>query len=127
MNNVLLRWLVLAFGIGTLTVLLAGCLVPVGGDGYYDEGFVGGAAYYEPYGTNYGGWGPGYQVAPHRNDGYRPPPPGGGGHSAPAHISVPDRKAAPAYRPAPASRSTPSLPSRGGKRGGRGADDRNRK
>jgi hypothetical protein len=122
MNNVLLRWLTLASGIVTLTLLLAGCLVPVGGDGYYDGGFVGGADYYESYGTNYGGWGPGYQVAPHRNGGYRPP--GGGGHSAPAHISAP---AAPTYRPAPASRSTPSLPSRGGKRGGRGADDKNRK
>jgi len=103
MNNTLLRWLVLAFGVGTLTVLLAGCIVPNGG--YEDDNGVGvgvGVDYYEPYGAVYGGWGPGYHVAPFRGDGHRGAV-GGGTH---------------AYRSAPASRSMPSLPSHGGGGGG---------
>ena len=102
MNIVLLRWAVIAFVVGTLTVL-SGCLLPYGG---YDDGGDMGAAYYEPYGAVYGGWGPGYHVAPFRGGDHRPT--GGGGH-APEH----------AYRSAPASRSIPSLPSHGGG-GGRG-------
>lgn len=109
MNNILLRWLLLAFGVGTLAVLLSGCIVPAGGYGYDDGVGVGvGVDYYEPYGGVYGGWGPGYHVAPFRGGDHRGA--GGGG----AH----------AYRSAPASRSTPSLPSHGGGggggRGGRG-------
>jgi hypothetical protein len=106
MKHILLRCLVLAFGIATLMVLLAGCILPGGGVGYDDGGGIG-AAYYEPFGVEYGGWGPGYQVAPFRGGGHRPT--GGGGHSS-AH----------AYRSAPASRSMPSLPSHGGGRGGGG-------
>ena len=103
-----MRWPVLAFVIGTLTVLLAGCIAPYGGVGY-DEG-VGGAAYYEPSGVEYGGWGAGYQIAPFRSGGYRPN--GGGGHDS-TH----------AYKSATASRSMPSLPSHGGGgRGDRGGD-----
>ena len=106
MNILLLRWSVRSFVVGSLTVLLAGCVLSDGGYGYgYDDGGGFGATYYEQsYGADYGGWGPGYQVAPYRGGGHRPS--GGGGH-APAH----------AYRSAPASRSMPSLPAHGG--GGR--------
>ena len=103
MKNVYLRWLVLAFGVGTLTVLLSSCILPNGGVGYDDGGGFG-AAYYEPYGIDYGGWGPGYHVAPFRGGGHRASGEGG-------------RTSAPSYRSAPASRTMPSLPSRGG--GGR--------
>ena len=107
MNNLLLRWLALAFGVGTLTILLAGCIVPDGEYGY-DDGVSDGVDYYEPYGVVYGGWGPGYHVAPYR--GGRPRRPDGGGHP---------------YRPAPASHPMPSLPSHsGGGRGGGGGGRR---
>ena len=99
MNIILLRrlrWLVLAFMLCMLTVLLFGCFVPVGGYGYDDGGDIGGA-YYEPFGYDYGGWGPGYHVAPYRGGDHRPV--SGGGHTARA------------YRSAPASRSMPSIPS----------------
>ena len=70
MNILLLRWLALAFVVWTLTVLLSGCVVAGGGYGYYDGGGIG-AAYYEPYGVDYGGWGPGYHVAPFRGGDHR--------------------------------------------------------
>ena len=101
MNIILLRglrWFALAFVLCTLTVLLFGCLLPVPGGEYgYDDGGIGGA-YYEPFGFDYGGWGPGYQVAPYRGGDHRPA--SGGGHAS-AH----------AYRSAPASHSMPSIPS----------------
>ena len=100
MNLLHLRWVVFTLIVGTLAVLSAGCILPDGGYGYDDGGGVG-AAYYEPYGVDYGGWGPGYEVAPFRGGGHRPS--GGGGHAA-AH----------AYRSAPASRSVPSIPSHSG-------------
>ena len=105
MNNLLLSRLVPALVVGTLMVLSAGCVLPVGGGYGYDDGGGIGAGYYEPYGVDYGGWGPGFQVAPFRGGGHRSN--GGGGHAS-----------APAYRSAPGSRSMPSLPSHGG--GGRG-------
>ena len=115
MKILYLRWSILAFVLGTLTVLLAGCIVPSGRIGYDGDVEVGvGAAYYEPYGAGYGGWGPGYQVAPYRGGGHRPP----GGVS---HASEPAKRSEPAFRSAPASRSMPSLPPRGGRGdGGRG-------
>ncbi len=85
---------------------LAGCVVG-GYDGDADVGY--GVDYYEPYGYEYGGWGPGYGIGPPRRgydrgrDGYDH----GGhddGHPGPR----------PSYRPAPASRPMPSLPSRSG-------------
>ena len=79
MNILLLRWLVLAFVVGTLTVLSAGCILSDGGYGYDDGGRGVGADYYEPYGADYGGWGPGYHVAPFRGGGHRRT--GGGGHA----------------------------------------------
>jgi len=96
MNIFFLRWSALAIEVGMLTVLSAGCVLS-GGVGYDDGGVVG-AAYYEPAGVVYGGWGPGYRVAPYRGDGHRTT---GEGGRAPVH----------AYRPAPASRTMPSLPS----------------
>ena len=106
MNNILLlRRLVLAFVVWTLTtVMLPGCLFPGGGGGYgYDDG----GGYYEPYGGDYGGWGSGYNVAPFRGGDHRST--SGGSH---------------AYRSAPASHSTPSISSQsrsgGGGHGGGG-------
>lgn len=93
MNILRLRWLALAFAVLTMTSLLPSCFV--GGGGYYDGGDVG-AAYYEPSGVVYGGWGPDYQVTPFRGGDH----PSGGGH-APAR----------ACRSAPATRSMPSVPS----------------
>jgi hypothetical protein len=74
----------------------AGCAVDgVGVDGSVGVGYVGG--YYEPYGYDYGGWGPGYAVGPYRG--------GHGGYDR-------DRGHAPAFRAAPRGRSMPSIPSR---------------
>jgi hypothetical protein len=93
----------LASGLGAmmLTILFACTVTGVGVDGEVGVGYVGG--YYEPYGYDYGGWGGGYRVGPgrccdHRDDrgGFDR---GHGGH-------------APAYRPAPAGRSAPSIPGR---------------
>jgi hypothetical protein len=95
-----------------LTVLCSGCLVA--GGGYYDGGEIG-VGYYEPPVAVYGGWGPGYQVAPFRGGEHHPERDGGhreGGH-APAYS-----RPAPAYRPAPASRPIPSIPSRSRSRSG---------
>ena len=98
MNILLLRWSAIAFVIGLFIVLSTGCAVTAGGYGY--DGDVGiGLDYYEPYGADYGGWGPGYRVGPFRDGANRQNR--GGGQSS-AH----------AYRSAPASRSMPSIPSR---------------
>ena len=84
-------------GVSLLTlalVLLAGCAVDAG-EGYGgDGGYVSG--YYEPFGYDYGGWGGGYRVGPPR---------GGERGNSRSH----------SYRSAPASRPTPSIPSRGGR------------
>jgi hypothetical protein len=81
------------------TALSACVATGVGVDGSVGVGYVGG--YYQPYGYEYGGWGPGYHVGPGRggdhHDDHRVDR--GGGH-------------APAYRQAPAGRSAPSLPGR---------------
>ena len=79
------RWRVSALGILLLMVLSA---CTVGGGGY-----VGGV--YEPYGSDYGGWGPGYHVAPSRRGERR--------------VEQPSPRA---YRPAPRSRPSPSIPTR---------------
>jgi hypothetical protein len=106
----------IAGAIGLIAVLIAGCAAPYGGYGYEDPGF--GADYYEPYGTVYGGWGPGYAVGPYRDNrgGFgRGGVDRGVGHAASAQH---------AFRAAPAGRATPSIPSgaRGG--GGRGGGTR---
>jgi hypothetical protein len=97
MSVALRGWLLGVVVGGALVLLLPGC---VAGGGYYDGG-VGvsyGADFYEPYGYEYGGWGPGYWVGPPRG--------GGGWH----HRDGGGR--APAYHPAAPSRSMPSIPSR---------------
>jgi hypothetical protein len=78
--------------VGLIAALGLGCAVTGGGYGYEGPG------YYEPSGVAYGGWGPGYFVGPVRGD----HPQGGRGDRPPPH----------AYRPAPASRPMPSIPSR---------------
>lgn len=99
----LLRWLGLVLAILMLTVLLPGCVATVGEYGYYDGGDIG-VTYYEPAVVEYGGWGSSYHVAPFRGDEHR--------HEVERHTTSRDGHAAPAYRPAPASRSIPSIPSR---------------
>jgi hypothetical protein len=101
--NLLRGWLSVAIGAAFLT-LLYGCVVA--GAGYEDGAEVSyGADFYEPYGYDYGGWGPGYRVGPFRGGDHHPDR--GGDHH-------PDRggaRGAPAYRPAAPSRSMPSIPS----------------
>jgi hypothetical protein len=86
--------------IGLLMVLPAGCAVTGGvpGSGVYGDVSVG-LDYYEPDGVVYGEWGPGYRVGPVGDRGQRADRGGG-------------RPAQHAYRPAPASHPTPSIPSR---------------
>jgi hypothetical protein len=92
--------LVMSF-LGAALLTLASCAVTgVGVEG--SVGYDGG--YYEPYGYDYGGWGVGYRVGPgrccdHRDEHGHPVGGGRAGH-------------APAYRPAPAGRSAPSIPGR---------------
>ena len=86
-----------AGSLAALTLLgLCSCAVTgVGVDGTVGVGYVGG--YYEPYGYDYGGWGPGYHVGPW----------GRAGHARDGH--APDGRP---YRPAPRERPTPSIPGR---------------
>jgi hypothetical protein len=108
-----LVWLVL---LAPLASMPSACTVEPGygyGSGY-GPGYEGGANigfgvdYYEPFGFDYGGWGPDYRSGPPRG-GQRTFRDGG-------------RGATHAYRPAPSSRAMPSIPSgpRGGGRGGGG-------
>jgi hypothetical protein len=89
--------------IGLTGLLLAGCVAPAGGVVYggnapYDGSLAYGADYYEPFGAEIGGWGPGYRIGPFRGDehfhhfGY--------GHHA--------------FRPVGAFHGIPSLPHGGG-------------
>lgn len=84
-KSIIRRWKVSALGFLVLTVLVA-CTVTPGG-------YVGGV--YEPSGSDYGGWGPGYHVGPARH-----------GERREEHSSNH------AYRPAAPSRPAPSIPSR---------------
>jgi len=80
-----------------LASTVTGCVV---GGGYDSGASVDyGIGFYEPYGYEYGGWGPGYGVGPPRRGYDRGDR--GHGHAAPH----------PAYRPAAPSRPMPSLPS----------------
>lgn len=105
MKIILLLRLALAFVVLTLMVLLSGCVVTGGGYGYSDGGDIG-VTYYESSGIEYGGWGPGYHVAPFRGDDHRLR------DSNRRQTSGGGRVSAPAYRPAPASRPMPSIPSK---------------
>jgi hypothetical protein len=98
MKATVLRGLTGVLGIALLT-LLPGCVAD-GGGAYYEGGGVDvtyGADFYEPWGYEYGGWGPGYWVAPGRRGDHRPD---WGG------------RAPPVYRPAPPSHPMPSIPGR---------------
>jgi hypothetical protein len=97
------RRTLLRAGICVLCVAaLASCAVDgVGVDGSVGVGYVGG--YYEPYGYDYGGWGPGYAVGPYRG--------GIGGYDR-DHDRDRGRGHAPAFRAAPSGRSMPSIPGR---------------
>jgi hypothetical protein len=96
-NRFLIRGILLG-GIAALALagLYACAVTGVGVDGSVGVGYVGG--YYEPSGYEYGGWGPGYHVGPWRGGGRPYDRPGTGRQ--------------PAYRPAPAGRSAPSIPAR---------------
>src|SRR5471032_206636 len=83
------RWLAGALGLALLAVLNA-CVA--GGAGYDDGAEISyGADFYEPYGYEYGGWGPRYHVGPPRGAERRP--------------ERPSSSRPPAYRPAAPSRS----------------------
>ena len=105
MKTSYVRWSAFTLAAVTWSLLSAGCIMSDGGYGYDDGGAIG-VGYYESYGVDYGGWGPGYNVAPYRGGPHREggerrrgdPGGGRGGH---------------AYRSAPASRSMPSLPHAG--------------
>ena len=90
---------------GVLLWTVTGCAVTAD-DGYTGQATVGvGVDFYEPWGFDYGGWGPGYGVGPIRGGGGRHGYGGGGGGHA--------------YRPAAPTRAMPSIPSGAGRGGGR--------
>lgn len=124
MNLSYLRLSAVASAIGLLALLLSGCVVPDGRYGYGErDGF--GPGYYEPYGTYYGGWGPGYFVAPYRgrehhfdrDDEHRfehegeHRPDHGGEHGPGREAGHPPSQA---FRAPPAGQPMPSIPSRSG-------------
>ena len=78
-----------------LLMLLCGCVAP--GDGYVGGSVSYGVDYYEPYGYDYGVWGPGYFVGP----------PHGGHRRIEVQHGRPYRHT---YRPAPPSHRMPSIP-----------------
>lgn len=90
------RWPTTIVTVGLFSLAVSGCVVPGGGYGY---GPSFGLGYYEPSRVEYGGWGAGYDVGPvHGGQVYQYR---GSGHATQR-----------AYRPAPASRPVPSIPSR---------------
>jgi len=89
-----------ACGLGAMALLMLGACAVTGVGVEGDVGYAGG--YYEPYGYDYGGWGVGYRVGPSRCCDHRDDHQGNRGRVGHA----------PAYRPAPAGRSAPSIPSR---------------
>lgn len=81
----------------------AACTVTGVGVGY--EGDYGGG-FYEPYGYEYGGWGPGYSVGPPRFGDRRPPGFAGAGRGGPGP------QGGRPFRAAPPSRPMPGIPGR---------------
>jgi hypothetical protein len=80
----------LATAIGLLAIS-DGCVAPGSASISYGVGF------YQPWGFTYGGWGPAYYVGPPRPGVWVPPP----------------RRVRPApFRPPPAGRQIPTIPSR---------------
>jgi hypothetical protein len=115
MNGVRFRGVAAGFAVLTLTMLNACAVTGVGVEG--TVGAVGyDAGYYEPYGYEYGGWGPAYRVGPGRGGDRRGDWHGGdrGGDRGGDHGGQRggDRGGQPSrpYRPAPASRPIPSIP-----------------
>jgi hypothetical protein len=99
MKGALMRRAARSGAAALVLMLLNACAVTgVGVDGSVGVGYD--AGYYEPWGYDYGGWGPGYRVGPGRGGDRRSDHPPHG------------------YRPAPASHPTPSIPrgSRGSRR-----------
>lgn len=90
----------MAIGLGAIALLiLQACVVSGEGmDGAVGVGIGYDYGYYEPYGYDYGGWGGGYRVGPGRGGEVR--------SNRPSH----------SFRPAPASRPTPSIPGRSRRR-----------
>jgi squid-like protein/heterogeneous nuclear ribonucleoprotein A1/A3 len=120
-----IRGMAACLGAVALAMLSACEVTGVGVDGSVGVvGYDGG--YYEPYGYEYGGWGPGYRVGPgrggdrrHEGGGDRHQDGGGDRHQdggGDRHQGGGDRHqgggASHSYRPAPASRPTPSIPNR---------------
>jgi hypothetical protein len=93
MNTKHERWMVSALGLLLFAGLCACIATGPGYDGGVGVGYVGG--YHEPYGSNYGGWGHGYYVAPPRGAERRVVP-------TQTHT----------YRPAPPTRRAPTIPTR---------------
>lgn len=91
MSRITGRFALAGLALGVAASLFA-CVAGVGygGGGAYGPGYV------EPVGYDYGGWGATYLVGPARGGERRAAPP------------------ARNYRPAPASRSVPSIPNRSG-------------
>ena len=87
--------------IAGLFMMLTACVASDGYGGGVGVAYVG--DYYEPDGYVYGHWHPGYNVAPPRRE-----------RDAHPQVARPqnNRVSTPAYRPAPSSRSAPSIPSR---------------
>jgi hypothetical protein len=58
----------LVIGPAVAIAVATGCVASVGGGGRYDDSVdvSYGVGFYEPYGYDYGGWGPGYRVGPSR-------------------------------------------------------------
>ena len=104
-------WTMAAIVSGTFLFLSSGCVATADG-GYEPNVNVDvdvGLDYYDQFGFDYGTWGPGYAVGPYRGAGPRPRR----GDGNPGHAGH-------GFRPAPASRGTPSIPSGPRAGGGRG-------
>jgi len=106
MNTTPIRWTLRAV-IAMLLMALSGCVAEGGGMAVRYN-----ADYYEPYGYDYGGLRPGYQVGPPPRGGYDYP------------VRSEPHPSPPAYHPAPSSHPTPSIPTRphNGHSGGDGKD-----
>jgi hypothetical protein len=89
----------MALAIGSLLLMTAACAL-TGGVATVDSEVIVGPGYYEPYGAVYGGWGAGYHVGPMARHAPLPPEPRR------------DHPVLHTFRPPPAARPAPSLPSR---------------
>jgi hypothetical protein len=121
MNVPRTRWTTALFGVVAMTLFNACTVTGVGVEGTVGAEYD--AGYYEPWGYDYGNWGYGYRVGPgrggdRRGDYGRGGDQRGGDHGGDQRGAGERGAHPPAYRPAPASRPTPSIPR--GSRGSRG-------